>query len=630
MAEEEKEIIQQDSDMYGKVIQPMPKEPPKVGVDLSDALMQTLADAAINNTIDKAALGAFSSLAQSRDRAYTLIDTMCDDSTIAAVLETYVEDATEYNAEGNILWAESSDEQVLKMVNNILEAMSVNKNIYRWMACLCKYGDVYLRLFRTSQYDRIYNATTGDKTLNESIYAIKYSENDKYATYVEMMPNPAEMFELTALGKTVGFIKADVSTLDKHDGGYALPYYTYTFSDNNILIYEPTEFVHAYLEDTSSRVPETVEIVREDATSKEDIESVDSVTKRTYSVRRGQSLFYNAYRAWRNLTLLENSMLLNRVTKSSIVRIVEVETGSRDPKEIAPYLRRIKTLFEQKMAFSSGEAMNEYTNPGPIENTVYVPKHGDVGAISINQTGGDVDVKNIADVEYYRDKMFGALKVPKHFFSNTDDSVGFNGGTSLSLISSRYAKTIKRLQNTMVQMVTTLVNLMLMDRDLDGYVNKFTIKMLPPTTQEELDRQANLASRVQFVGDVMGVLGDIEEPVDRLKIVKSLLSNIISDQEAMDVIEDVIQRKEKERAETENPTMQAEDEEEDMGFGGRRSFPSTDTSPRSTEIPSMGNTDTEAGFSADIETNISSENETETGLPDMGGMGVDFTDNGEF
>ena len=168
MAEEEKEIIQQDSDMYGKVIQPMPKEPPKVGVDLSDALMQTLADAAMNNTIDMAALGAFSSLAQSRDRAYARIDTMCEDSTIAAVLETYVEDATEYNAEGNILWAESSDEQVLKMVNNILEAMSVNKNIYRWMACLCKYGDVYLRLFRTSQYDRIYNATTGERIKTSS------------------------------------------------------------------------------------------------------------------------------------------------------------------------------------------------------------------------------------------------------------------------------------------------------------------------------------------------------------------------------------------------------------------------------------------------------------------------------
>nr|DAE27130.1 MAG TPA: portal vertex protein [virus sp. ctnRj46] len=41
--------------------------------------------------------------------------------------------------------------------------------------------------------------------------------------------------------------------------------------------------------------------------------------------------------------------------------------------------------------------------------------------------------------------MYGALRVPKQFMGFTDDATGFNGGTSLTIISSRYAKMIKRI-----------------------------------------------------------------------------------------------------------------------------------------------------------------------------------------
>ena len=50
-------------------------------------------------------------------------------------------------------------------------------------------------------------------------------------------------------------------------------------------------------------------------------------TNSEYTVRRGQSLLYNVFKIWRELSLLENSMLLNRVTKSSIIRVVNVEIG---------------------------------------------------------------------------------------------------------------------------------------------------------------------------------------------------------------------------------------------------------------------------------------------------------------
>ena len=81
------------------------------------------------------------------------------------------------------------------------------------------------------------------------------------------------------------------------------------------------------------------------------------------------------------------------------------------------------------------------------------------------------------------------------------------------IISSRYGKMVKRIQNTILQALTDAINLLLLDRNLIKYVNEFTLHMLPPTTQEELDRRENLSSKVQLTSDIMNMLTDIENNI---------------------------------------------------------------------------------------------------------------------
>ena len=133
-------------------------------------------------------------------------------------------------------------------------------------------------------------------------------------------------------------------------------------------------------------------------------------------------------------------MLLNRITKSSIVRIINVEIGDMPKEQVGPHLQGIKALMEQKSAINTGKSMQEYTNPGPIENNIYVPINNGKGAVTTDQVGGDVNVSQIPDIEYFQNKFFGSMRVPKQFFGLTDDGAGFNGGQSLAIISSRYAK----------------------------------------------------------------------------------------------------------------------------------------------------------------------------------------------
>ena len=101
---------------------------------------------------------------------------------------------------------------------------------------------------------------------------------------------------------------------------------------------------------------------------------------------------------------------------------------------------------------------------------------------------------------------------------------------------------IKRIQNTLLQMVYDLVNLFLIDRDLTSYINKYTLKMQAPTTQEELDRRENVAGKIQLVSDIYNMLSDVQDIPTKLGILKSLLSNVVTNNEVIKLLDKEIDR----------------------------------------------------------------------------------------
>ena len=302
------------------------------------------------------------------------------------------------------------------------------------------------------------------------------------------------------------------------------------------------------------------------------------------------------------MNLLELSALLNRLTKSSLVRILTIDTGDMPKEQVASFLQRLKEKIEQKSAIAANKGMQDYTAAGPIENTIYVPVHGTQGQINVQNVGGDFDPKSLVDLEYFRDKLFGGLKVPKQFFGQTGDSAGFDGGKSLSLLSSRYGKTIKRLQSVLCQVVTDIVNLFLIDRGMNNYVNKFKIKMQTPVTQEELDKRANLDTRLRYVGDLMNQLSDIDDKAVKLKIYRSLIQNVVNDNDVIKELDDYIKTLDKEKVPEKSSESNTETE---SSFGG---FEETETT---TETES-GSEEGGAGlFGEDIQLESSGEILTE-------------------
>ena len=122
----------------------------KLDIDTNKVLIDNIIEAGLQSKLDISAIDKFTSISNARDQVYQLIDTMCNDSAVSAIIRTYTDDVCEVADNGHIVWCESSDPNISRFVNYLLNIMNVDKQIGKWVYCLIKYVDVYLRLYRQS------------------------------------------------------------------------------------------------------------------------------------------------------------------------------------------------------------------------------------------------------------------------------------------------------------------------------------------------------------------------------------------------------------------------------------------------------------------------------------------------
>lgn len=576
----------EENQYIGKNIKVEKPEPPQTDIDVNKSLEDAILTAAQTGNLKTDIFESFSSSAQTRETEYELIDTMAQDSTIAAALETYAEDITQANQNGDIFWAEANDSDIATYINYLLKKINVDKQAYPWALMLVKYGDVYVRLLRNSDFEnsRLFNnKKQTNQSLHEDVNLNISKDNDHYALTVEAVANPNEMFELTKFGKSMGYIKAATSVQKNYGSNNTSYFTTYNIRNKDVDIYSPTDFVHACLESSTTRTEEELDIFFNDD------DYSNQTNAETFKVRRGAGILNDLFKVWRQLTLEENAVLLNRVTRSSVVRAIQMEVGDMPVNQVTNVTSKVKNLIEQKASLDVGKNMSEFTNPGPIENTIIIPTRNGKGALTINQIGGEVDPKQLTDLDWFNNKLFGGLKIPKQFFGWTDDAGGFNAGTSLSQYSSRYGKAIKRMQQCLIEMVTDMINLILIDAGYPRYINQFHIKMQAPITQEEIDRKADLSNTLRNVSDVMNTLNDVQTPAAKLKILKLLLSQCLNEQEVSNILQQEIEKLEKEDEGEEKP--EGEDvEAADLG-GSVENSGGSDFSPFDREMSEEPNND---------------------------------------
>ena len=95
---------QTNSKLVGNLATPVPNNAEaNIGVDTSKKFIDNILSASIASSLDTAEIENFTSISNSRDQIYQMIDTMSQDSLIAAILKTYTENVCETNDAGHIV-----------------------------------------------------------------------------------------------------------------------------------------------------------------------------------------------------------------------------------------------------------------------------------------------------------------------------------------------------------------------------------------------------------------------------------------------------------------------------------------------------------------------------------------------
>ena len=162
-------------------------------------------------------------------------------------------------------------------------------------------------------------------------------------------------------------------------------------------------------------------------------------------------------------------------------------------------------------------------------------------------------------------------------------------------------------------MITDIINQWLLDRGLGNYINKFTIRMQAPVTQEDNDKRENISNRIRIVSDVMNTLNEVENPTIKLKILKVLLSSVVDPevttliQEQIDDLEAEAEEKSKEQ-DTDSEKTEKEPVEQETKLGD--------------ELPKPSEIDFD---SVEEDMNEAIDTEDDERLPTPEELGIDFT-----
>lgn len=517
------------------------------GIDADDKLLSDIlnpenAYALLDN------ISQFRELSGNRNEMYDAFDEMEKDARISAALSIYADDATQTDLNGNVVWIKSDDPDIAAFGNRLLRVLKINQNAWSHIYQLCKYGNCYLELFYDDELDG--EDMVDNEVPGSGMTSVKtHKTGSRIAEYVEQVCNPASIFELTQRGKTAGYIRLQD---DDQNASMSNRVYSMNLTGTDQEILPADKFVHIMLAPNSERFPETFEILTG---------SGDNKKQTVYRVANGKSLIENTFRTHRELQLMEDSLLLNRVTRSAITRILQIEVGDMPKTKVREKIRALKMMIEQKnfMDVNSGDFANQ-ASPGPIDNIVYTVTRNGAGAITSTTLGGDVDVKSLADIEHVEQKEAGQLGIPLAYIKGTSgDGGGLSSGTALTKLDNKHARKIKRIQTAYREGITTLINIFALRKGLLNYINNFTVEMVSPSTIEDDDRDQQLDNRITMVNNLLEILSGSEDaysPETLKEVTEYLVSVFLNRPEIVDIL--IKDNKQSESEETDSSSYDAQ------------------------------------------------------------------------
>jgi len=379
-----------------------------------------------------------------RVQIYADYDAMDTDAIVASALDIIADECTLKNEQGEVLQIKSSDENIQKLLYNLFySVLNIEFTLWSWIRNMCKYGDFYLKLEIAEKYG-VYNV------IPFSAYNIVRQEGYN-------RENPQE----------VRF---------KYDPNAALASstYAYTSAYNNQdvgIYFENYEMAHFRLSGDVNYLP------------------------------YGRSYLEPARKLFKQYTLIEDAMLIHRIVRAPERRVFYVNVGAIPPGEVENFMQRMISKMKKTPLVDpqTGQYNLKYNVQNMLED-YFIPVRGNDQSTRIDTAKG-LEYNGIEDVQYFREKLFAALKIPKAFMGYEKD---LTGKATLAAEDIRFARTVERIQRIIVSELTKVA---LIHLYAHGYTNEsaanFTLSLTNPSIIYDQERIALFKEKIDLANQAM-------------------------------------------------------------------------------------------------------------------------------
>ena len=379
----------------------------------------------------------------SRVLIYADYEAMDTDPIIASALDIIADECTLKNTQGDVLQIRSADENIQKILYSLFyDILNVEFNLWFWIRNMCKYGDFFLKLEIAEKFG-VYNV------IPFSAYNIVRLEGTN-------PHNPSEVIfkydPTAALGATAGYSTSYQNT------DLGITFYNY-------------EMAHLRLIGDMNYLP------------------------------YGRSYLEPGRRLYKQYVLMEDAMLIHRLTRAPQRRIFYVNVGAIPPQEVENYMQRMISKMKKTPLVDgkTGQYNLNYNVQNMLED-FFIPVRGNDQSTRIDNAP-PLEYNGIEDINYLLNKMFAALKIPKAFLGYEKD---LTGKATLAAEDIRFARTIERIQRIVVSELTkiALVHLYAHGYDDESLTN-FELTLTTPSIIYEQERIALMKEKMDLAAQMM-------------------------------------------------------------------------------------------------------------------------------
>jgi len=153
----------------------------------------------------------------------------------------------------------------------------------------------------------------------------------------------------------------------------------------------------------------------------------------------------NARRAYRQLSLIEDAVVIYRLARAPERLVFNVDVGNMPPPKAEAYLKKLMNQYWSSKTYDStqsGSAVKKFNPQSILDNFWFAKRAGSEGT-RIDRLAGGENLGKLEDLEYFLKKLYKSLKVPVSRL-NVDDA--YKDDMNILREELKFAKFIVRLQ----------------------------------------------------------------------------------------------------------------------------------------------------------------------------------------